>query len=227
MIHSETNHITISYEDLNKSFHEFAIKKLINKKLNKREIKLLNFILNVLYTYEVDELLPASSMIAFLTSGCGLDFPQVIASSINSFGKNHFCFTEMAEFILSDFKTDLKYYPGFGHPVHKKQDPRIIAIVKKMQELKTKSNKLEKAFEFSKQKNICLNIGGCCVAILLDLGFDKYTINYFALISRILGLSLIYKKVKENDLRFATSKDSIEKYKNLFQHSSLDNAKLS
>lgn len=223
----DKNSTNLPYKDLNNNFINYAVKKLTNKKITKNEEKLLNYLLNILYQFEYDELMASSSMIAFLMTGAGLDYPQVISSSINCFGKNHLCFTEMAEFILNGYKTDLKYYPGFGHPIFKKEDPRIIAITSKMQKLKIQSKNLEQSFVFAKEKNICLNIGGCCVAILLDLGFDKYTINYFPSISRILGLSLIYKKVKQNNLRFATSKDSIEKYKNLFQHSSIDNAKLS
>jgi len=221
------NFINLPYKDLNKDFISYATQKLINKKLNKKQIKLLNFIVNILYQFEYDELTPSSSMIAFLMSGAGLDYPQVISSSINSFGKNHLCFTEMAEFILNDYKINSKYYPGFGHPIFKGQDPRIIAIIKQMEKLNIKSKKLQKSLSFAKEKDICLNIGGCCVAVLLDLGFDKYTVNYFPSISRMLGLSLIYKKSKEKNLRFATAKDSIDKYKNLFQHSNLDNTELS
>lgn len=213
----DKNFISSQSKVFDKNFVIFATKKLINKKLNTNESKLLNFIINILYQFESDELIPSSSMISFLMAGGGLDYPQVISSSINCFGKNHFCFTEMAEFILNDFKTDSKYYPGFGHPIFKDKDPRIEVIVSKMKKLKIKSNNLLKAFKFAKEKKIPLNIGGCCIAILLDLGFDKYTVNYFPVISRILGLSIIYKKVKQNNLRFATSKDNIDKYKHLFE----------
>ena len=227
LINSGTNHITLSYKDLNKSFNDFAIDKLSSKKLTKNEKKLLNFILNILHTYDINELMPASSMIAFMMGGCGLDYPQVLSSAINSFGGNHFCFTKMAEFMINNFTTHEDYYPGFGHPIFKDKDPRVEAILQKMKSLNIKSSTVDKCLNFSKQKKLILNIGGVSVAILLDLGFDKYTVNYFPIISRMLGITLIYKKIKQNKLRFATSLDNIDKYKNLFQHSSIDNAKLS
>ena len=172
--------------------------------------------LNLMHSFDLEELLPASSMIAFLMTGCGLDHPQVLSSSINCFGKNHYCFTDMATFMLNDFKTDQKFYPGFGHPVFKQEDPRVKAIIDLLRELKHKSPTLNKALKFSSEKNISLNIGGICTAILIDCGFDAHNINYFPIISRMLGISLIYKKLKNNKARFATSLDSIDKYKNLF-----------
>jgi len=217
LIKTSTNTITLSYKDLNKDCISFAIEKLTDKKLKKNEIKLLNFIFNILHTYDANELMPASSMIAFMMGGCGLDYPQVLSSAINSFGGNHFCFTKMAEFIINNFKTNDKYYPGFGHPIFKNADPRVEAILEKLIELKCNCPTIYKCLEFSKKSKLPLNIGGASVAILLDFGFDKNTINYFPIISRMLGITLIYKKIKNNNLRFATSLDNIDKYKNLFE----------
>lgn len=205
---------------MNKNFIEFAVFKLIDKKLSKKETIIINFMLNLMHTFDLEELIPASSMIAFLMTGCGLDYPQVLSASINSFGKNHYCFTDIANFMLNNFKTESKYFPGFGHPVFKDKDPRVEAIIELMQDLKYESPTLKKAIKFSESKKINLNIGGICAAILIDCGFDSYTINYFPVISRMLGISLIYKKLKNNNVRFATSLDNIDKYKNLFKKNS-------
>jgi citrate synthase len=194
----------------------FAVQKLINKKLNKKQRKLLNILFEIFHTMEFNELTPASSMICFMMSGAGLDFPQVVSSSVNCFGKNHGCFTKMAQFMLGGFKTNEKYYPGFGHSIYKKEDPRVKFLIEKIMDLKLKCPTVQKCIKFSQKKKITLNIGGASVAILLDLGFDEDSVNYFPIISRMLGWLLIYKKIKRNKIKFITSLDSIEKYQKFF-----------
>ena len=197
-------------------FLEFAYSKLLNKKISNKQKKILNLLLIELYDFEPNSLIPNSSMICFLTAASERDYPQSIASAINCFGNAHFPFTKIAEFILNDFKTSDKYYPGFGHPIYKKNDPRIESLIYKIKQLKYNTPYIEKCLKFSKTNDLPLNIGGFCAAALLDIGFDIHTINYFPTISRMLGLSLVYSKVKNNNLRSATSLDIIEKYKHLF-----------
>lgn len=200
---------------------DFICLKLNGKKCTKNEKKVLNLLFQNLYSFENNELLPNSSMIAYLMTGCGLDYPQVLSSAINSFGDAHLPVTKICQFIINDFKNNEKYYPGFGHPVYKQIDPRVEDLVKLVKKLKITSINIDKCIKFSQEKNICFNIGGFTGAFLIDIGFDIYSANYIPIISRMLGLSIIYKKTKKNKLRFATSLDNIHKYKKL---SEKDNA---
>jgi len=196
---------------------DFICLKLNGKKCTKNQKKVLNLLFQNLYSFETNELLPNSSMIAYLMTGCGLDYPQVLSSAINSFGDAHLPVTKICQFIMNDFQNNEKYYPGFGHPVYKTIDPRVNRLVKLVKKLKIKSVYIDKCLKFSEEKNICFNIGGFSGAFLIDIGFDIYSANYISIISRMLGLSMIYKKSKQNKLRFATSLDNIDKYKNLFE----------
>jgi len=195
--------------------NEFLIsifEKLNDKKLNKKEVKLLNFILQKLFIFEDNNLRPPSSMITMLSTSCGLDYPQIIASTVNTFGIKHFCITQTAEFILNNFQTENIHYPGFGHPEYKNGDPRVHEIIRFLKTNKIKSEKFTKLIEFGLNQKIHPNILGASVAVLLDLGCDIHTINYFPIISRMVGFTLIYKKAKIKKIKFNDSYKSIGKF---------------
>lgn len=189
-----------------------VFEKLNNKKLNKKQIKVLNFVLQKLFMFEDNNLRPPSSMITMLSTTCGLDYPQTLASAINTFGVKHFCITETAEFILNNFKTNKKYFPGFGHPEYKNGDPRVKDIINFLNRNKIKSEKFIKLIEFGSNKKIYPNILGASVAILLDLGCSIYTINYFPIMARMVGFTLIYKNAKLAKIKFNDSIKSIKQY---------------
>ena len=50
----------------------------------KKEKEILNLIFQEFHDFDLNPLVPNSSMIAFLMSGCGLDYCQVLSSSLNS-----------------------------------------------------------------------------------------------------------------------------------------------
>lgn len=194
-----------------------VFEQLNNKRLNKKEIKVLNFVLQKLFMFENNNLRPPSSIITMLSTSCGLDYPQTIASVINTFGVKHFCITETAHFILNDFKTNKKYFPGFGHPEYKNGDPRVKDIIKFLNENKFKSQKFIKLIKFGLNKKVHPNILGASVAILLDLGCSIHTINYFPIIARMVGFTLIYKKTKLAKIKFNDSIKSINQYNKTYQ----------
>lgn len=189
-------------------FIDFISLKLINKKISPQEKQILYFFAEVLYEYDDGDLLqlePPSSMVTLMLSVCGNKYPQAISSSINCFGQKHFCFEDVAEAIEKGYQ-NYKYYPGFGHPLYKKEDPRVIKCLKFIEAKKYESKFIHQIVEFSNKQKICLNIAGLITAFLMDLGFTKYNISYFPIIIRMIGMTNIYEKAKKNKLKVFSSK---------------------
>lgn len=205
-----------------KDLLSFICYKLLDKNINNKEKEILNLVFQEFHDFDVNPLVPNSSMIAFLMSGCGLDYSQVLSSALNSFGEAHLPITKIVVFITNDFKTTEKYYPGFGHPIYKKNDPRVTKLIQAIKNIGYKTPHVDSCIKFSQEKNICLNIGGFSTALLLDVGFDINNIHYLLIISRMLGISNVYKTVKKNKLRFVTSTDNISNHKHLFSKERFD-----
>lgn len=204
-------------QDSSKDLIDFITLKLINKKLSNKEKRILFFLAENLYQYkdgDLFELEPPSSMTAFMSAICGLKYPQVIANSINCFGQKHFCFEDVAEAIQKKY-TDYKYYPGFGHPMYKKNDPRVLKCVRFIKKEKFEGQNIKFLLDYSKSQKLCINIAGLATAFLLDLGFTKYNISYFPIAIRMIGLSLIYENVKTNKYKVFSSKAIKQFEKNL------------
>ena len=174
----------------------------------------LEFIAAELFTFEDDEIEPPSSMIALQATACGQKLPQVLASSINTFGVHHACFSEALQFILDDYKTNKKYYPGFGHPRYKDFDPRTKRVLEKASIINYSNNNIQKSCQYSHAVGLPLNIGGLTACVLLDCGCNVYNADLFPIICRSVGLTLIHQNAKQEKIKFFSSYDIIRKYNN-------------
>ena len=196
------------------SFFESLFLKLNNKQITSEQNKLLEFIAAELFTFEDDEIEPPSSMIALQATACGQKLPQVLASSINTFGVHHACFSEALQFIINGYKTDKKYYPGFGHPRYKDFDPRTKRVLEKALIINYSNDNIQKSCEYSHAVGLPLNIGGLTACVLLDCGCNVYNADLFPIICRSVGLTLIHQNAKQEKIKFSSSYDIIRKYNN-------------
>ena len=194
------------------NFFESLFLKLNNKQITSEQNKLLEFIAAELFTFEDDEIEPPSSMIALQATACGQKLPQVLASSINTFGVHHACFSEALQFILDDYKTNKKYYPGFGHPKYKDVDPRTQRALEKIATLNYSSVNIQNSCNFAKQVNLPLNIGGLTACILLDCGCNVYNADIFPIICRSVGFTLIHQRAIHKKIKFSSSYDILQRY---------------
>lgn len=196
------------------SFFKSLFYKLNNKEITDDQEILLNSIAEELFTFDDDEIEPPSSMIALQATACGQKLPQVIATSINTFGVHHACFSESMQFILDSYKTNKKYYPGFGHPKYKDYDPRTKRILEKAQIMSHSSTNIQKSCDFAHAVGLPLNIGGLTACILLDCGCNIYNADVFPIICRSVGFTLIHQKAKQEKIKFSSSYDIIRRYNN-------------
>jgi len=193
-------------------FLDCFFKKLTGKNISLQQKLLLETAFNEFYDFEEDVIEPPSSHVAMLSSACGIKLPQVLSSTINTFGKYHFCFSDAAEFILNNYTTDKKYFPGFGHPKYKKFDPRVKNLLSKTKKLNYTNQYLDTSLKFSKENKILLNFSGFIVCVLLDCGCNIYNIDLFPIVCRTVGLTKIYEKVNLKKIKFASSYEIVKKF---------------
>lgn len=186
--------------------------KLTGHKICAKQEKILNCIFEELYTFKDDELEPPSSQVAVLTSACGQSLPQVLANSINCFGVYHGCFSDALEFILKNYKTEKNYYPGFGHPKYKENDPRVDTCLELVNKINYESLNINNSLKFAHDTGLPLNLGGFTACILLDCGCSVHNADLFPIICRSLGFTKIYEHSKINKIRFSSGYDIIKKY---------------
>lgn len=194
------------------SFFESVFYELNDVHITNEQNKILEYLAKELFTFQDDEIEPPSSVIALHATACGQKLPQVLSSTINVFGVHHACFSDICKFILNDFKTNDKIYPGFGHPRYKNSDPRVDKVLDKINELNYKSTNIQKACDFSHSVGLPLNIAGLTTCILLDCGCNIYNIDLFFILCRSVGLTKIYQKTNEKKIRFSSSYDIVTKY---------------
>jgi len=192
-----------------KDLIDFICFKLTGKMLTEKEKKILLVFFECFYDFSEDSIEPPSSMVALLTTSCGMKYPQVLSNAINCFGEKHFCFEDMAVAILKDFE-GYKIFPGFGHPKYKKTDPRTEICISAIELEGYNGEQTNKVINISKNINLALNIGGLFTAFLLDLGFSIKNISYFPIIARLIGITNIYQE--SENIKFDNSYDTIRKF---------------
>jgi citrate synthase len=101
---------------------------------------------------------------------------------------------ELASIIIKERKENGLQLPGFGHPIHKPEDPRTPKLFEIAEELgfhgKNSQLLLEIHRQFceSKGKTITLNAVGAIGAIMADMEMDYRVVKSFAVASRAVGL---------------------------------------
>jgi citrate synthase len=101
---------------------------------------------------------------------------------------------ELASIVIKERKENGLILPGFGHPVHKVEDPRtgkLFSIAKELGFLRKNSQlllEIHRQFCEAKGKRITLNVTGAIGAIMSDMDFDYRIVKSFAVASRAVGL---------------------------------------
>jgi citrate synthase len=84
--------------------------------------------------------------------------------------------------------------PGFGHPIHRSEDPRATKLVAIARERKvagahvTALERLSAAVDKARDKHVPVNATGAFAAVLLDAGAPVGILRGFALVARCAGL---------------------------------------
>lgn len=110
---------------------------------------------------------------------------------------------QLAGEIVSEHRAAKKSVPGFGHPIHKPDDPRAIRLLKLAGESGVSGkyiaalHALSAAVDKSFGKHLTINATGAIAALLLEIGFPADLMRGVAVVSRAAGLVGHIKEERE------------------------------
>lgn len=101
---------------------------------------------------------------------------------------------ELAGIVIQERQENKLQFPGFGHPIHKPEDPRTTKLFEIAEELgffgkhSQLLKEIHRQFCEMKGKTITLNAVGAIGAIMSDMDFHYRIVKAFAVASRAVGL---------------------------------------
>jgi len=96
--------------------------------------------------------------------------------------------------VLGEMRAARQPIPGFGHPLHKRQDPRVTRLLAVAAETGTAGRNLEVARLVERLvpeivgKPLAMNVSGAIAAVLLDAGYPLLAIKGVPMLARTAGL---------------------------------------
>lgn len=206
-----------------KKFNSLCMEKLLkailgsNSRLDEKKLEVLNEAFDIFMNFNEGETEPPSSAICLMMTSCGHKLPQVLASSINSFGESHFCFSDVCKYIDFVRSNNLWFgvVPGIGHPKYKDLDPRVAYLIDFCNKIEYTVPLLSKMVKIAKARKLCLNFAGFITCVLIDCGFDEYNIDLVPIIWRMVGLTNMHRTAKLGGLKLNSSYGVLEEYKKI------------
>lgn len=139
-------------------------------------------------------LLGGGSRFLGVTEDCGQFLARAIAARDGELPATQDGWNELALAAIAEQRSQGRFVPGLGHPVHKRQDPRTPVLMAIAQEEGLKGPHLtlfEAVGRMSEQalgRALPLNGAGVCGAALVDIGLPPELLRGFALLARAAGL---------------------------------------
>lgn len=118
---------------------------------------------------------------------------QMLQEGIENYGEDDDA-ARIASQIISEREEKKLSFPGFGHPVHRPEDPRTPKLFSLAKELGFYGlhcqvmNEIHQQFCEKKGKMITLNIAGAIGSVMSDMGLHYSVIKSFAVAARAVGL---------------------------------------
>jgi citrate synthase len=127
----------------------------------------------------------ASRFVGTMEPAAGL-LERIVAAGANGAAE--------ARNIARDFRARREPVPGFGHHLHRPDDPRAIALLKLAREVGTHGprcealERLAAEVDAAAERHITINATGAVAAVLGDIGVPAGLMRGFAVLSRAAGL---------------------------------------
>ena len=99
-----------------------------------------------------------------------------------------------AEIVVKQYRSEKRPIPGYGHPLHKGEDPRAVRLLEIGKEIEISGRNseialhLDDALERLTGKPLKLNVSGAIPAILLDAGFPLNGLKGVPILARTASL---------------------------------------
>lgn len=131
-------------------------------------------------------LMGVGSLFAGTMEGCALLLDRIVAAGVDAESE--------AERIAREHREARQPVPGFGHSLHKPDDPRALRLLELVEEHQLTGDHtrallaLSRAVDQAHAKHITINATGAIAAALGDCGVPSRIMRGFALIARCAGL---------------------------------------
>lgn len=152
-------------------------------------------------------LLGCGSVILGASETAGIFLAEIL-NDVDEGGKT---LEEAALSRLSDIRAARKSLPGFGHPLHKPEDPRAWRLMEVAQELGTAGRHVQALVEVHRAvpqvygRSLPLNVSGAIPAVLLDAGFPIGALKGIPMIARTASLIAHLLEEQTRPIGFALS----------------------
>ena len=99
-----------------------------------------------------------------------------------------------ARALLGELRAARKPVPGYGHPLHKRQDPRVARLFAVATEAGIAGRHMEIAGQVERltaeiwSKPLAMNVSGAIAAVLLDAGYPLLAVKGVPMLARTAGL---------------------------------------
>lgn len=96
--------------------------------------------------------------------------------------------------VVGEYRAERRAIPGYGHPLHKRADPRAERLLTLAQEIGTAAGHVRAAGAVERMlpelvgKPLKLNVSGAIAAVLLDAGYPLAALKGVPLLARTAGL---------------------------------------
>jgi citrate synthase len=118
--------------------------------------------------------------------------------------------------LVGEYRAQRRAIPGYGHPLHKRSDPRAERLFAIAQEVGTAGGHVEVARNVTRLlpeltgKPLVLNVSGALAAVLLDAGYPLLALKGVPLLARTAGLIAHLVEEQSRPIGFAMSDAAAE-----------------
>ena len=121
-----------------------------------------------------------------------------------------------ASSVVREYRAERRPVPGYGHPLHKRSDPRAARLLAIAQEVGTAgihtdvARTVERVLPQLLGKPLTLNVSGAIPAVLLDAGYPLLALKGVPLLARTAGLIAHLLEEQVRPIGFAMSEAAAE-----------------
>lgn len=118
--------------------------------------------------------------------------------------------------LVREYRSERRAIPGYGHPLHKRSDPRAERLLAIAQEIGTAGRYTDIACTVERLlpeligKPLTLNVSGAIPAVLLDAGYPQLALKGVPLLARTAGLIAHLVEEQVRPIGFAMSDAAAE-----------------
>ena len=118
--------------------------------------------------------------------------------------------------VVREYRAERRTIPGYGHPLHKRADPRAERLLAVAQEVGTAgtyariARTVERVLPEVLGKPLTLNVSGAIPAVLLDAGYPPLALKGVPLLARTAGLIAHLLEEQVRPIGFAMSEAAAE-----------------